>query len=169
MVDRPCPECGLVAGDVPLDEVGARLRTTAGEFAALLAEPGATRRPASTTWSALEYACHVRDVCRIYLHRLERMLTEDGPHYANWDQDATAREERYDLQEPMVVADDLVAAAEQLATAFDGVAGPQWRRTGYRSDGAAFTVASFARYLLHDPVHHLWDARRGLETTVDEG
>ena len=27
---------------------------------------------------------------------LERMLTEDGPHYANWDQDVTATDERYD-------------------------------------------------------------------------
>ncbi|NDG11232.1 MAG: hypothetical protein EB111_05220 [Actinobacteria bacterium] len=28
---------------------------------------------------------------------------------------------------------------------------------GFRSDGSAFTVESIARYLMHDPVHHLWD------------
>jgi hypothetical protein len=28
---------------------------------------------------------------------------------------------------------------------------------GFRSDGAQFTVESFGRYLLHDPIHHLWD------------
>jgi len=28
---------------------------------------------------------------------------------------------------------------------------------GRRSDGAVFTVASFARYMVHDPVHHLYD------------
>lgn len=33
-------------------------------------------------------------------------------------------------------------------------------RPGYRSDGAAFTVASLARYHLHDVVHHTWDVRR---------
>ena len=32
-----------------------------------------------------------------------------------------------------------------------------------RSDGVAFTVVSFARYFLHDPVHHLDDVRRGNE------
>jgi hypothetical protein len=26
-----------------------------------------------------------------------------------------------------------------------------------RSDGARFTVASFARYMVHDPIHHLYD------------
>ena len=37
------------------------------------------------------------------------------------------------------------------------VAAQVWGRTGIRSDGAAFTVDTFARYFLHDPVHHLWD------------
>jgi len=33
----------------------------------------------------------------------------------------------------------------------------QYGRTGVRSDGAVFTIESFARYFLHDPLHHLWD------------
>ena len=34
-------------------------------------------------------------------------------------------------------------------------------RTGDRSDGSSFTVDTFARYFLHDPVHHLVDVRTG--------
>jgi len=37
------------------------------------------------------------------------------------------------------------------------VSGDQWQRTGFRSDGAWFTVESFARYFIHDLVHHLYD------------
>jgi len=37
------------------------------------------------------------------------------------------------------------------------VAGDQWARTGRRGDGASFTVETFARYFVHDPVHHLYD------------
>jgi len=37
------------------------------------------------------------------------------------------------------------------------VAGDQWARSGRRSDGASFTVETFARYFVHDPVHHLYD------------
>ena len=40
---------------------------------------------------------------------------------------------------------------------FAAVSGDQWRRPGRRSDGAVFTVESFGRYLVHDPVHHLYD------------
>jgi hypothetical protein len=36
-----------------------------------------------------------------------------------------------------------------------------WDRTGTRSDGARFTVASLGRYLLHDPVHHVGDVEAG--------
>jgi hypothetical protein len=56
-----------------------------------------------------------------------------------------------------VVAPQLATAAGTLAVRFDGVHGHQWERPGRRSDGARFTVASFARYFIHDPIHHLHD------------
>jgi hypothetical protein len=55
------------------------------------------------------------------------------------------------------VAADLAANAERIAARFAGVSGDQWQRTGNRSDGNTFTVESFARYFIHDPVHHLHD------------
>ncbi|WP_345706080.1 DinB family protein [Kitasatospora paranensis] len=115
------------------------------------------RRPKPDVWSVLEYGCHVRDVFRLFDIRLALMLTEDGPDFANWDQDATALAERYAEQDPALVAAELDAAAEQLASAFEQVEGVGWQRTGNRSDGARFTVETFAQYLIHDPVHHLYD------------
>jgi hypothetical protein len=85
------------------------------------------------------------------------MLDEDGPHYDDWDQDATAATEAYHTQDPAIVGPELVDAAEVVAARFDTVTADQWRRTGFRGDGAAFTVETFARYFVHDPVHHLWD------------
>ena len=108
-------------------------------------------------WSPLEYGCHVRDVFRVYAGRVRRMLDEDGPHYDNWDQDATAIADDYASQDPSVVADDLVASGAVLADIFDSVGDDQWQRTGFRSDGAAFTIDSISRYFIHDIVHHLHD------------
>jgi hypothetical protein len=45
----------------------------------------------------------------------------------------------------------------RLRRRFAGVTGGQWQRTGRRSDGASFTVETFTRYFIHDPVHHLHD------------
>ena len=139
----------------------AAIDANAHEWQVLLADPRAARRPDDSTWSALEYGCHVRDVYRLYLYRLDRMLREDDPHFDNWDQDATAIAERYDQQSPGDVAGELLAAAEMLGARYATVGDAQWQRTGARSDGASFTIDSFTRYLMHDPVHHVWDVRRG--------
>jgi hypothetical protein len=111
-------------------------------------------------WSPSEYGCHVRDVFRLFDFRLELMLAEDDPMFPNWDQDETAISDRYDLQDPLVVRRELAIAGDLLAERFDAVTASEWLRTGLRSDGARFTVESFGRYLLHDPIHHLWDVSR---------
>lgn len=161
VVERPCPECGFDASDLSITEIPAAVRANAEAWGPLLAGPEVRQRPAAHIWSPLEYACHVRDVFVLFDQRLHRMLDEDDPTFANWDQDATAVEGRYDEQHPTTVAAELVAAAERLSTSFAAVRPDQCRRTGTRSDGARFTVESFGRYLVHDPVHHLWDVTSG--------
>ena len=85
------------------------------------------------------------------------MLADNDPTFANWDQDETAVADRYGEQDPTMVAAELVAAADTLSKSFEGITAEQRERPGTRSDGARFTVETFARYLVHDPVHHLWD------------
>ncbi|MGE5288859.1 MAG: DinB family protein [Micromonosporaceae bacterium] len=158
VLERPCPECGLDTRSFSRDAVPGMIRANTAAWQDVLAGPGdARRRPAPAVWSPLEYGCHVRDVLRLYDHRLDLMLTQDGPRYPNWDQDATAVAGRYGEQDPAVVAAELGEAAEAVAARFEGVSGDQWQRTGSRSDGARFTVESFARYFVHDPIHHLYD------------
>jgi hypothetical protein len=125
----------------------------------VLARPDVATRPDPTTWSPLEYACHVRDVCDLFADRVRLMLDEDGAAFANWDQDATAVESDYASQDPRVVADELVVAADRLAQAYAGLSGPAWERRGVRSNGSEFTVLTLGRYGLHDLAHHLWDVR----------
>jgi DinB superfamily len=159
VLGRACPECGLDTREVAPGAVAGMVRAVAAEWAGVLGADGVRVRPAEGVWSPLEYGCHVRDVLRIYDRRLGLMLTEDDPLFPNWDQDETAVAERYGEQDPATVARELQDAGTTLAAHFDQVHGDQWNRPGRRSDGADFTVATFARYFVHDPVHHLWDAR----------
>ena len=85
------------------------------------------------------------------------MLETDDPLYPNWDQDATAIEQDYPGQDPARVTLELGAAARRLAGHFTALTPAAWSRPGRRSDGAAFTVETFGRYLVHDPIHHLDD------------
>ncbi|WP_200209544.1 DinB family protein [Micromonospora coerulea] len=158
VITEGCAECGFSPQEVTA--TGDRLRATIPTWRAVLARDDATVRPVPTVWSPVEYACHVRDTCRIFRGRLELMLGEDDPVFANWDQDATAVEEGYFHQDPAVVADQLAVEAEATAAAFDAVRADQWERPGRRSNGSVFTVATFAVYFLHDIEHHVHDVTR---------
>lgn len=159
VLEKPCAECGFVATDVGRSTIGASIRANADFWAGALADPRAGERPAPDVWSPTEYACHVRDVHRVFVGRLEQMLTEDGPVFANWDQDESAVTGRYDLQDPADVVPDLKAAAAATADVYDAVAAGDWARPGRRSNGSVFTVDTLGRYHLHDVVHHRWDVR----------
>ncbi|HOW00315.1 MAG TPA: DinB family protein [Rhodoglobus sp.] len=158
VLEKPCPECGFDASTFQATDVADMIRANAASWPAVLERDDVRERPDDSTWSKLEYAAHVRDVFRIYLYRLGLMLAEDDPLFPNWDQDATAVEERYNEQSPEVVSAELVADAAALADAFDTVA--DWGRPGRRSDGVAFTIETFAKYFIHDPIHHLWDVTK---------
>lgn len=155
VLEKPCPECGFDATTFDAPDISALLRTNAAAWPAVLTRTDVRERPDDTTWSPLEYSAHVRDVFRLYDYRLALMEREDDPLFPNWDQDATAVEEKYNEQDPAVVSDELVVAAASLADGFDRVT--DWSRPGRRSDGVAFTIETFAKYFIHDPIHHLHD------------
>jgi hypothetical protein len=168
VLERACPDCGLDTPAVDPTRVADLVRDNAQAWRSVLADtPTVPSRPAPDVWSPLEYACHVRDVFTLFDERLGLMLHDDDPLFVNWDQDETAVVERYGEQDPVTVAAELELAAQVLAGSFAAVRGDRWGRPGRRgdrwgrpgrrSDGARFTVASFARYFIHDPVHHLWD------------
>ena len=121
--------------------------------------PNVRGRPQPGVWSPLEYACHVRDVCRVFESRVNLMRSQVDPAFENWDQDATAIADAYGAQDPAVVSSELSAAADSAAAAFDALGEGDWQRTGRRSNGSIFTIETLGQYFLHDLTHHLHDVR----------
>jgi hypothetical protein len=159
VLERACPQCGFDPETVAAADIAPGIRDNAGFWSRALTGEAVERRPSRDVWSPTEYACHVRDVHRVFAERVSLMLTEDDPLFANWDQDETALAERYDLATAATVAPELAEAAERAAAAYDAVEGQQWQRPGRRSNGSVFTVETLGRYHLHDLVHHRWDLR----------
>lgn len=162
---RPCDECGFVAGAVAPEQVAHLVLDNAASWRRFLersSSDGLTARPSDDRWSVLEYACHVRDVYGLFEERLRRMLDEDDPRFADWNQDDAAVSGRYREQVPAEVADAIEETAARLALRIGTVAPDAWQRPGTRDDGARFVVETFVRYMAHDVVHHLHDARRNL-------
>ena len=157
VVDKPCPDCGFDVADYPDAAIPAAIRDNAAVWPTVLSRPDVRVRPDDSTWSPLEYGAHVRDVLKVYTTRLGLMVDQDDPLFPNWDQDETAIAERYDEQDPSVIAGELGANAAVLAAAFEALSPEQLRRPGRRSDGAEFTISSLSKYMTHDLVHHRWD------------
>jgi hypothetical protein len=157
VLQQPCAECGFDAAALHGRDIGRMVRVQTQFWPQVLSRPDAPQRPAPNVWSPLEYACHVRDVCKIFTMRVELMRTEDDPEFANWDQDETALVGEYWSQDPRTVGEQLLEAARQAADAFDKVGDDEWTRTGRRSNGSVFTVETLGRYFVHDLVHHRHD------------
>ncbi len=157
VLQHPCQECGFDSTSVQFVDVAGRTRASIAVLAGRLHEDGAVDRPAPQVWSALEYSCHVRDVCRVFGARLGMMRGGRSPEFANWDQDATALSERYWEHDPGAVARELADEGERIAADFESVRPEELARTGRRSDGSMFTVQTLAAYFLHDLEHHVHD------------
>lgn len=157
VLERPCPECGFDADSLTPHEVAARVDAALPRWNAVLGRDGVRERPDESTWSPLEYACHVRDVFELFRIRLGLMLAEDGARFDDWDQDATALEKDYAQADPEAVRAQLADQGARARDAFAAVPEDAFSRRGLRSNGSAFTVVTLARYFLHDVEHHLHD------------
>jgi hypothetical protein len=178
VLERPCPECGVDSRSLDRDQLAGHTRAVGAAWRQLLGRSRVANRPPTAaddadravstpharTWSPLEYGCHVRDVFEVFEKRLREMLkSRKPPTFRNWDQEQAAIEGDYANADPAKVAYELATRAGKYADVIDRVSGDEWDKQGVRSDGAAFTVESLTRYMLHDVEHHLWDARQILD------
>ncbi|MBM9469580.1 DinB family protein [Nakamurella leprariae] len=157
VISAPCRECGFDPATVGPATLADRLARAAARWPAVLTRPDVAQRPSSLVWSPLEYAAHVRDVYELFGRRAALMLEQDDPQFDNWDQDATALERDYAVSDPATVAAEIAATAAGTVPVFSAVTSDAWERTGRRSNGSRFTVATLGVYFLHDVEHHLHD------------
>lgn len=168
---RSCAECGFDASTVAADQLPALVRALTRPWARVLGDQeagaGLRDRPDPSTWSPLEYACHVHDVLKVFAGRFALILAEEDPTLPNWDQDQAAITGAYAAQEPAEVGAGISGRTEALVEQLQRYHGSDWDRTTQRSDGASFTALTLGRYLAHDLAHHLHDV--GGRPDIDAG
>jgi DinB superfamily len=161
VLDEPCTECGYDAESIEIASVGATIRQISTMWPALLDRPDVTTRPNDSQWSALEYSAHMRDVFRLFDVRLAVMLGPAGGTFPSFDPQATADAADYNNESVAQVLASLQASAESLAAKLDSITDAALARSAHREDGVEFFVASWAKYVVHDPMHHVVDIQRG--------
>jgi S-DNA-T family DNA segregation ATPase FtsK/SpoIIIE len=159
MVD--CDECGLVYASIAVTDIPNALVAFGPIYRARLGvDPSRLRaRPSPEIWSALEYSCHVRDVLEVQRGRLLLALAEDRPTFIPMGRVERVTRDRYNDQDPLIVADELEAAATAIGAAFGGLDAEQWERTGIYNWPTASerSMVWLGRHTIHEGQHHLRD------------
>jgi len=167
-----CAECGFSYDALPVDDAldalrgfGKRYRIplTRGlkgeDLDALL-----RAHPLDDTWSALEYACHVRDVFSVQRERLGQALVDPGFRPEPMRGEERVAEMAYNAQDTVAVADDLAANATALASFAENLSNDQLALTmvyGY-PEVAERTLSWVLVHTVHEGEHHLLDVGRVL-------
>jgi hypothetical protein len=159
-----CDQCGFVHANVAPAAVPSALLHRAGQYAVVLAGDGdgLRARPSPGVWSALEYACHVRDVLEVQRRRLHLAVSTDRPRFEPMGREERVDRDHYNEQDPSDVAVALVGAATRLAADLEALDDEGWRRTGVYNwpEVAERTQEWMARQTLHELEHHLRDMER---------
>lgn len=163
-----CDECGFVYTTLGPTDIAPALRELAPQYEARLAgDPARSRRrPEPDVWSALEYSCHVRDVLVVQRERLAQALVEDCPTFVPMGRDERAVRDRYNEQDPTVVARELAEAAGVAADAFAALDDAGWARTGIYNfpQPTERTMVWLGQHTVHEARHHLGDVKGALDS-----
>ncbi|MDX6284085.1 MAG: hypothetical protein QOH03_5156 [Kribbellaceae bacterium] len=165
-VDGLCDECGFNydTGDLQ-GTVTTLIRQSAESSMALTKaaaskDPGVVRiRPEPEVWSAIEYACHVRDVLETQRFRIAQCLAEDRPVYAPMDRTGRVKQEKYEDQDPMEVAAALMRFAREFGAAARVLTPPQLGKLGLYNYPvrAPRSLSWIIRHTAHEIQHHRHD------------
>ncbi len=121
------------------------------------------RRPPSGEWTAREIVHHLADSESMAYIRLRRLIAEDDPVIAGYDEPEWARRLHYDrpIEPSLAVLRAVRAASHQLLTALTP---DEWARAGTHSDSGLYSVEGWlAIYAEHSHEHadQIRRARRG--------
>jgi hypothetical protein len=158
--DYHCESCGLRYGDLSPSAAVRLIRSYPAQYRRRLQHLPVDvlrRRPAARVWSALEYACHVRDVYDVYDTRVRRTLTEHEPMLEPMRNDERAERHAYNQQPLAAVLLELERNADRFAALTSEISEPQWSRSAVRLPRERRTVLWMVRQAAHEGLHHFQD------------
>ena len=126
-----------------------RIRSSAGVVRrAVEAAPptrlGVARRAGE--WSALETLTHVRDVIvHVYGLRIRRLLYEDAPVFADFDEEAYRRASLARGESVEYLLGTIIGEHEQLARLLEGLPDAEWAREGRHPTLGVMSIEFLAR------------------------
>jgi hypothetical protein len=164
MISETCEQCRFDSARYTVEDAAGTLRSLATRWRWLTQDVERAviaRRPEPTTWSAVEYAAHSRDVTALMAAALEVVVAQDRPVFrAPAPQQTAAGDPDPGLDLDAVVA-ELADHADQLQRRALKLPNDAWSRQA-EVDSEVIDAGWLLRHAVHDASHHLSDVGRGL-------
>jgi hypothetical protein len=152
-----CDECGYV---YDLDAAPGAAAAIVDLSDDLAAHVGNATRPEPTTWSPLEYGCHVRDVLLVQRERVLYARRAEAPTFPPMGRDERVDHDGYASQDPADVARQIRDAARMFANVLSRLGADDWERTivyNYPPPPRERSLRWVAVHTVHEVRHHLQD------------
>jgi hypothetical protein len=117
-------------------------------------------RPSEDEWSCLDLACHMADMERCYIERLERMVRLDEPSIAAFDGDSIEHELVTEHETVFDVMDEFAVLRRQSVYLLWSLDEVDWERQGIHPYLGPLTITDVAREMNEHDLAHLWQLRR---------
>jgi uncharacterized damage-inducible protein DinB len=135
----------------------ARLESAPGRLARALKEfstEALRRAPRPGKWSALEVACHQRDIDRLYAERVSKAAFTDRPAFWMMDNARVAEALRYRDADLAAVLKEHRRRREDLVSLLRALPHGAWQRTGLHPKRGELTIEALATVIAdHDDIH----------------
>jgi hypothetical protein len=116
----------------------------------------ALRRPQQPgKWSAIEIACHLRDIDRLYAERVSKAASSERPTFWMMDNARVALELRYREAEPGAVLKEHRRRREGLLALLGSLPHPSWQRIGLHPKRGELTIEQLAGVIADHDDNHL--------------
>lgn len=112
-------------------------------------------RPAPDEWSIVEVVAHLADTEQRTLDRVRRMLSENEPMLAAFDQAALAVERRYHSMEFGEALGRFLALRAEHVGLLQGLGDDGWRRGGVHEEQGPMTVQLYESHIAGEDADHL--------------
>ena len=119
-----------------------------------LSEEALCRRPAPGKWSALEVACHLRDVEQVFMERFSKAAHQERPAFWMMDNDRVAETLRYRESRLEGVLKEFARRRGDTLTLLRALPAAAWKRTGLHPKRGEVSIEQLAVVLGdHDNSH----------------
>jgi uncharacterized damage-inducible protein DinB len=136
----------------------ARLTSTPSRLAEALRAFSAEvlrRPPQAGKWSAIEVACHLRDIDRLYAERVSKAAFSDRPAFWMMDNARVAETLHYREADPGAVLKEHRRRREDLVSLLRALPHGVWQRTGLHPKRGELTIEALVSVIADHDDNHL--------------